>query len=256
MKKGFPVGIFVRAVAVITVDATQDRAADLVYRIKGEARIGKPMATLIPAAAIVDLIDPDQIPAPVRHIFLDGTEWEARLGTLASVRVPIRARAALDLPAFLRPQSKDGRYWLQSWVADQTSTGGLLLKEFQAQDVNLPGVTSLNASGRPEIVDQDQALAFSAARDIPYFLGDPDSRSSVRGSFPILQVSGEGVRLVRQGHFSAALFPRLLDGFPVDTANAAAAKYPLLQTDDLLCIQSPYELRQRLVERLEGGMER
>jgi tRNA A37 threonylcarbamoyladenosine synthetase subunit TsaC/SUA5/YrdC len=252
IKEGFPVGIFVRSVAVIALDGMDPNAVDKIYRLKSERRGDKPMATILPAKILAGLIDAERIPPELHEIFLDARELESRLGTLTSVRVPIRPQAASELPSGLAPQGDDGIYWLQSWVPDQSSPGGLLVKEFEQQGVKLPGVTSMNTSGEPEIVDQAEALNFSAAHGLALFLGDPQAGGSVRGSFPILEVGPAGIRVIRQGHFSAGLFQRLLDGAAVDESHARAAKYPLLQTDSLLSISSPYRLHDRLVALLDG----
>ncbi len=252
VKDGLPVGVFVRGVAVVAVDGAHPSATDAIYRMKGERRANKPIAALLPTATLVSLVDSEKIPAELRSIFLDPRELESRLGTLSSVRVPIRRQAAASLPPSLAPQSEDGIYWLQSWVPDQTSPGSLLVREFQEQGVILPGVTSMNTSGDPEIVDQAEAIAFCAARGVRFFLGDPQAQSRVRGSFPILQVDPDGIHVVRQGHFSSELFQRLLDGAALDESHAIAAKYPLLPTDSLASITSPYQLHDRLVALVDG----
>lgn len=252
VKDGFPVGIYVRGVAVVIVDAAHPRATDVIYRAKGERRTGKPMATLLPTETLVRLVDPERIPGELHHIFLDPQELESRLGALSSIRIPLRRDAVAYLPSGIAPKSDDGIYWLQSWVPDRTSPGGALVQELQEQQVMWPGVTSMNASGDPEIVDQGEALSFSAARGVPLFLGDPQAGSRVRGSFPILQVGPDGIHVIREGHFSARMFRRLLDGAAVDASLAKGPKYPLVETDSLDAITSPYRLHDRLIMLLDG----
>lgn len=252
VKDGFPVGLYVRGVAVIVVNGARPGAADTINLVKGERRTGKPLATILPTETFVQMIDPKMIPSELRKIFLDPDELEARLGTLGSIRFPLRPSVAPTPPPTLAPRSEDGTHWLQSWVPDQTSAGGLLVKEFQQQGVAFPGVSSMNTSGNPEIVDQDEARSFGVAHQLAYFLGDPQIAHSVRGSFPILQIGPRGVGVIRQGHFSAALFQRLLDGVRVDESQAIPAKYPLLPMDSLASITSPYQLHDRLVALLEG----
>src|SRR5690349_25093254 len=91
IKDGGCVGTFVRAVWVMWIDGANREAVETIYRVKGERRIGRPMATTLEAATFVELLDPDKIPVDMRKIFLDPQELEARLGMLCLIRAPLKA---------------------------------------------------------------------------------------------------------------------------------------------------------------------
>ncbi len=252
VRAGAPVGAFVRGVSVIWVDGARSDAAQTIYAIKGERRIGRPMMTILPAATLVKWMDADRIPFDLHSLFLDAAELEARLGTLSLLRVPIALAAAGILPPAVRSQTPDGQHWVQTWVPSGESPASRFVRDLQEPGVVFPGVTSMNRSGEPEIVEQSDGKAFSAAHGIPLFVGSSSSHQAVRGSFPILQVDMGGIHLIREGHFAARLFERLLDGARVDRSRATPAKFPLLNAGSLATATSAYQLHDQLVAMLDG----
>lgn len=252
IRHGRPVGTFVRGVCVIWVDAGNRDAVETIQRIKGEKRRGQPMATTLELETIVKLMDAENIPPGLKGVLLNPRELEARLGTLCLLRFPVRREAAAHLPSAIVSRTDDWLYWVQSWIPGGEGAPNHLTQELRAQGVHFPGVTSMNISGEPEIVEEAEAQAFCAAHAIPLFLRDPIARKIVQGSFPILQVDGKGVRLVREGHFRGELFQTLLDGAVIDRSQARPAKYPLVQTDALASITSPYQLHDQIVRLLDS----
>ena len=113
----------------------------------------------------------------------------------------------------------------------------------------------MNVSGRPEIADQKEALAFSGEHGIALLLRDPHPSPEAEGSFPILGVGPEGVVLLREGHFPGELFSVLLD-YDFDLTQAKAAKYPI-STDvreRFASHQLPaHALRSALLEMIHGS---
>ncbi len=250
VREGHPVGMFARGVCVLWVDAANFQAVESVQRIKGERRAGQPLTTALPVETLVDLMNPREIPDSLKYILMNPWELEMRLGTLCLLRFPVRWEAAAHLPPSLVSQTDNG-LWLQSWIPGGDSAPNRFVNELWEQCVRYPGVTSMNTSGAPEIVDQSEAEAFCAAHGIPMFLNDPAARQKVSGSFPILQVDRNGIHLVREGHISGALFETLLNGSAIDRARAHPAKFPLARTEALASITSPYELHDQLVQLLD-----
>jgi hypothetical protein len=223
---GQAIGTYLDGVDTIWINAANPTAVRMVEIMKGEARVGKPLSTTLESADLVPLLDEKHIPRSLHHIFLDPEELTARLGALAPVRLPVRGDVADQLPRVLTTRTADGAYWLQNWTPNGHEAGTLLVRELKMVGVNLPGATSMNVSGRPEIADQREALAFSREHGIPLLLCELQPSSDAEGSFPILGVGPQGVVLLREGHFPGELFQDLLD-YDVDLTQAKPAKYPI-----------------------------
>ena len=223
---GQAIGTYLDGVDTIWIDAGNPTAVRNVEIMKGEARTGKPLTTALESADLAPLLDEERIPEPLRHIFRDPEELTARLGALVPLRLPVRADAARQLPPVLVTQSADGTYWLQNWIPNGNESVTLLVRELKKAGVYFPGGTSMNVSGRPEIADQTEALAFSRQHGIALLLCEPHPSPEAEGSFPILGVGPEGVVLLREGHFPGELFRDLLD-YEVDLTQAKPAKFPI-----------------------------
>lgn len=252
--EGACVAAFVRSVWVLWLDPANRDAVATIYRIKGERRIGRPMGTTLPAASVVDMLDPARIAPDLRKIVLDPVELESRLGMLCLIRVPIKRSAVEMLPPDLVSHAADGTNWLQTCVITGSAPVVALIQTMQNLGVAYPAVTSMNVSGQPEIVEQDEAEAFCRARAIPLALADPEGMPLVRGSFPIIEVGAAGARLLRAGHFPSYLFRYLLDGADVALAGATPAKFPLVCThhEEAATRTNASQLREEIIARLEG----
>lgn len=232
MAAGYTVGAFVRTTCGIWIDGSSAAGVDAVYRIKGQKRVGRPFSMLLDAPRFVARLDPDQLAPALHDIFLDPDKLAARLGDLCFIRAPITAAAAGALPEELWSRTPDGTFWLQNWVGCDNAPALMLLEEMAAQGTELPVATSMNVSGQPEIVDQEDGAQFCREHDIPLFLHDPAHRGHVQGSYPIISIDHDGVHLLRHGHFPGELFRYLLDGLPVTLEGARPATYPLVPTHD------------------------
>jgi tRNA A37 threonylcarbamoyladenosine synthetase subunit TsaC/SUA5/YrdC len=253
LKEGYAVGSFTRAVCGIWVDAANEDAINEIYRIKGSQRVGRPMSTVLPAADFVELIDPHEVPAALGHAILDAGELQARFGSLGFIRAPIRQDAAEAMPAATVSRSSDGKYWLQNYVTTPSGIVRSFVQEMLEQGVVVPAATSMNISGQPEIVDQQEGAAFCESRGIPLFLADPDNDGRVRGSFPIVSFDRTGVRLLREGQFPGYLVRHLL-GCEVDSSNTSPAGYPVVRThsETRAAWIPPHQLHDEIVARLDG----
>src|SRR3712207_5813928 len=63
---GRPVGLFLGGLCVALGDAGSRAFAEWTVSSKGEGRIGRPLATILPAREVVPLLDPDAL-APALH---------------------------------------------------------------------------------------------------------------------------------------------------------------------------------------------
>jgi hypothetical protein len=252
MRGGRPVGVFGRSVASIWVDPTIDQAVAAVYRIKGDKRTGMPLSMILATDDLPRLIDPDLIAPELRPLLLNGPDLAARLSTLVWIRFPLRRAAADRLPACLVSTTPDGTRWGQGWITDEGDVHGLLVTRLAENGVKLMAPTSMNVSGEPEIVSGEDGAEFCARHDIPLYLPDPEDAKAVQGSYPIIEVGRQGVRLVREGHFPSYLLSYLLDGIAVQTDGYRPAKYAVLPT------HSPAEARKlpayQLHDEIQGAL--
>jgi hypothetical protein len=200
------------------------------------------------------MIDPDQIAPSARGLFLDADRLRSRLGSLCFIRIPIRKQVGTALPPRLVSQTDDGTYWLQNWIPSGCRSSELWMQALHRQNIEFPSATSMNVSGTPELVDQQAGTEFCETHGISIFLGDPESRNEVKGSFPILQVDNTGIRLIREGHFPGTLFRHVLQGWEIDLSDYKPAKYPLVQLPEALTsgAMAGDELRLALIEHLDG----
>lgn len=253
IKEGYPVGGFVRSTCGIWVDADNPRGVEAILRIKGPKRTGRPISTMLYADDLLELIDFESIRPDLRPMFQDAGELASRLATLCFMRVPVTESAVRRLPEVVLSVTPDGIRWVQNYIPGKSSPGFPLVDAMLEAGIRIPSATSMNVSGEPEIVDQQDALEFCAAQGISLFLADPGVEPVAKGSYPIISAGPEGVKLLREGHFPGYLFRYLLQT-DVDTSGAAPAKFPVYLTHCERCASGmePHELHDEIVALLEG----
>ncbi len=229
-----------------------ESALDALYRIKGEARGGRPVGTILTASAFIDMLQPDRIAPSARTLMLDGQVLASRLGSICFIRAPMKAELSESLPDRLFSKTDDWTYWIQNWLPEGCRPASPWIDAMREKDILLPAASSMNVSGEPEIADQEEGRAFCEAKGVPIFLADPENPGRARGSFPILQIDEERIRLLRSGHFDPNLFRTLLAGWDIDISSYQDAKFPLVDIPQGGTIDDPGELRQRLLEHLDG----
>jgi hypothetical protein len=251
---GKVVGSYIRGVCGLWIDGASSNAIALVDEIKGEQRAGRPFGTTLDGPEFANMIDPDQIAPAIRDLFLDADVLRQRLGSLCFIRIPIKGKIGSELPPRLVSQTEDEIYWLQNWIPWGCRSSELWMEAMQRQGIEYPSATSMNVSGTPELVEQAAGVEFCEAHGISIFLGDPESKREVQGSFPILQVDKAGISLIREGHFPGLLFRHLLQEWEVDLRNFKPGKYPLVQIPEELSSGAitGQLLRNALIEQLDG----
>jgi hypothetical protein len=249
---GSPVGFFLGGLCVALGDAGNPVFAEWTVRSKGEGRIGRPLATILPAQEVVPMIDPDGIAPALRHIVLDPSELVARLSPLVFIRLPIRESAARSVPPWLQSRGPDGRPLFQFMDPQGYDPVRRFMEALREQGVRFPGGSSMNVSGQPEVVVREEGIAFAQEKGIPLFLADRLSPIGITGSYPILLFGADGVSLVREGPVPGWVFERLLE-HPVDTTATKPATYPQLDVAPaLLEGLTPYQVRAAVTLRLQG----
>jgi hypothetical protein len=252
---GNPVGFFLGGLCVALGDAGNPAFAAWTTRSKGEGRVGRPLATILPAQDVVPMVDPEGIPAPLRHIFLDPAELVARLSALVFIRLPIRESAARTVPAWLLSRGADGRPLFQFMDPHGYEPVRAFMAALREEGVRFPGGSSMNVSGQPEVVRCEEGIAFARQKGVPLFLADRLSPIGITGSYPILLLGADGVSLVREGPVPGWVLERLLQ-HPIDTTETRPAKYPQLAVSPaLLDGLTPYRSRAAVTLRLQGWSE-
>jgi len=254
LKEGFPIGTYIRGVCGLWADGRSSTSLNAIYRIKGSRRGDRPLGTTLASTEFVKLLDADRIAPSVRALFLDARELANRLGSISFLRVPIWEEAGASLPSRLVSRAPDGSYWLQNWLPEGCQPARGWMEALRKESVDLPAVTSMNVSGKPELVDEETGLQFCQEHQVPLFLGDRKSPGRAKGSFPILQVGSEGIALIREGHFPARLFQSLLGDWEIDLSNYQSASFPPVDLPQEIeeAVESPKRLRLQLLEFLDG----
>lgn len=254
LRQGFPIGTYIRGVCGLWADGNSQEGLDALYRIKGERRGSRPVGTTLTAPAFIELPHPNKISDSAIELLLDEHKLVQRLGSLCFIRVPVREKVGGSLPDRLVSRSEDGTYWIQNWLPEGCAPAAAWMDSVRELGVTLPVATSMNVSGRPEIVDQEQGRQFCVVNHVPLFLADPENPGRVRGSFPIIQVDRAGIALIREGHFPAAVFQALLVGWNIDLSNYQRAKFPPVEVPQPAGVlgEEPSGLRRRLLRALDG----
>lgn len=253
---GLPIGTYVRGVCAIWVDGDNESAIETAYKIKKRGR--RPFGVILSATSLGEMIDVDRISPETRSLFLNPKLLSARLGSLCFIRYPIRESIALSLPDAVLSRDGEGTPWLQSWLPEGCLTTRIWMQQLHKRRIDLPIVSSMNVSGQPELVDQDEGAVFCDRHGILYFLGDPESVEVAKGSFPIVQVDETGISVIREGHFPSFLFDHLLDGWKTDRDNLQPARYPVIETHSQQSASAiaPDELRRQMIDVLDGAPDK
>ncbi len=248
--QGEPVGAYVRGVCGVWGDGRNFEFVDAVCRIKGERRKNRPLAASLPSRLVVSLVDASMIPDPLRPIFLDADELSAHLGSLCFIRLPITDEAARQLPEVLVSHTENGTPILQNWDPTGHEAALDLVDKLLALEVCYPAITSMNISGQPEIVKQDQGIAFATSTGIPMFLVDHQDKGLVRGSYTILAVDSHGVTVVREGNIPSDMLGAILNK-PLNHSHIVASKFPQPIIDhSSIDTRDPKAIRNSLIRQL------
>ncbi len=221
--KGEPIGIFNRGVCAIWGDGRNIKFYESVTQIKGEERGKKPLATTLRTKDFLAFIDKKSVPRFLRHM-LNAQDLAARIGSLCFLRIPIGEKFAKSLPHYVLSKSK-GVYEMQNWDAYGHNPTGKFIDLLINNKITLPAVTSMNYSGDPEIVDQAKGIKFSKEKGIKMFLTDEKDPGIVKGSYTIISIEKNGLRLVRDGNVPGHVFTHLLES-NIDVRGSIPSKFP------------------------------
>ncbi len=222
--EGKPVGLYNRGVCAIIGNGADPSFSEAVKEVKGEKRGNRPLAAMLPTRKFVELLDPEKISDKLHEVFLDADELAKRTSSLCFIRGPVTEEAALLLPASMVFRLDDGTPVVQNWDPEGNNPAHLLVGSIMDKGVAYPAVTSLNASGTPEIVDQIEGEKFSREHGISLFLSDPKDKKRTKGSYSIIGISNSGVHLVRDGNVPVSWLRKIL-GIDIEDGDATPSKF-------------------------------
>lgn len=220
VRAGGVVGAHFGTVFGLIVDGSHAGVADEIMAIKGTARGHKPLGICTRPARLVGLIDLASMPPDVRR--LTEAPWFAeQLAGVVAVRAP--ASPVIGLPEHLVSEV-DGRRWVQVFDPLRMPGASDLIAAMWAAGVDWVAATSMNESGRTEIVDLEEAVDFAVRHGLR-LLFEPSAMHEASGSLPILELNPGGLRLDRHGIIALADLEAAV-GEPIDATGAIPAHFP------------------------------
>lgn len=212
---------------------------------------GRTFGLSLRAEDFLTIVNHDNIHRDAWPLLEDAEVFVGRLGAMAFVRAPA-------LPQVLEHQGvpesvishREATPIVQNWAPDGKSNTEVLLQHAEGLGVVFPAVTSLNASGQPEITTEAEAIIFARKTHLPILTDNSADKTTFQGSFPIIELTQNGIALVRtrESCIGHTLMRRLLADMRLYVPNALKAPSGL-DIAGLETLHGP-ELRLGLLEAL------
>lgn len=247
------VGVSNRGVNAIWMDGKNLEAVERMQAIKGEARGARPVALTIGFDRLKEMIEPTTLTDEVRRFLVATGDLKDHLGSLCFLRVPLKQEYRVAVPASSLSTDTLGRSWIQTWDPFGHEPTEDLIKIAESLGVEYPAVTSMNISGQPEIVDQDEGEEFSRKSGIPIYLRDPRIHDRIQGSYTIITLGDNGVEVTRDGNIPQRVLQPIFGGLVFSTDKMTAPKYPQMEFPDILINGlSAREIRTAVLRYVNG----
>lgn len=225
--EGEVVGIFNRGVCALWFDGANEKTVKKMWKIKGEGRIGRPIALTLSIEEFISMIDVSILPDDVRNL-IHAPDFKLQVGSLCFIRAPVKTHHQKSIPPHAKSFESDGVCMIQNWDSFGHHPTEQFLDEVKKMGVKHPAVTSMNTTEQPEIVDQDLGESFCKEHGIPIFLKDPKAHPRHLGSYTIFTFGPQGIKLDRDGNIPARFFRKIF-GLSFDTKGAKKPNYPQLK---------------------------
>lgn len=247
------VGVFNRGVNAIWVDGQNLEAVGKMQTVKREAKGGRPVALTIGFDRLTTMIDSDVLTDEVRRFLMATEDIKDHLGSLCFLRVPLKDEYTQVVPFSSLSTDAQGRYWIQTWDPFGHESTEDLIKIAESLGVEFPAVTSMNISGQPEIVDQNEGEEFSRKGGIPIYLRDPRIHDRIKGSYTIITLGENGVEVTRDGNIPHRILKPIFGGLSFSTDKMTTPKYPQMEfPDSLITGLSVREIRVAILRYVNG----
>jgi hypothetical protein len=227
-------------------NARNDILASLVQSVKGESRDPtRPLGLTVPFDTIQAPYDTTHIQdIAVRDLIKDASALTEHLGGLAFVRGRVNESLIGDhLPSAIVSNPKNMTHnRRQAYPEIQIyspagNTAASRIIQLMLDNGGLPVMTSANYTGQPEIITEKDAREFAAEQRLPIYVARPDGEKDMRprSSYPILQVTDDGMTVIRTGFMDAALIRALVPSIPlsIDTQPNKHDEKHILRHEDL-----------------------
>lgn len=249
--RGGVIGFYNRGVNAIIVDGENKKAVKRIKTIKGEGRNGRPVALTIGFEVFLKMVDTSNLTDEVKEI-LELRDLKKDLGSLCFIRAPLHERFKGEVPAEALLIDDAGDAWIQTWDPHGHDYTEDLINQTLKLGVKFPAITSMNVSGNPEIINQDEAELFCKDHNIDMYLRDENANSKLKGSYTIIALEKRGTRLVREGNIPSWIIEKILN-LKIDKKDADEAKYPHMKfPSDELSELPPEEIRSRILSHIRG----
>lgn len=248
VEAGGVVGAHFGTVFGLIVDGSHRGVADEIMHIKGAARGYKPLGVCTRPGRLLELMELGTLAPDARR--LAEAPWFAdQLAAMVAVRAP--AAPASGIPDHLH-SDVDGRRWVQVFDPLRMPGTSTLIAAMWESGVEWVAATSMNESGRTEIVDLGAATEFAERHELP-ILFEAVYEHAASGSLPILELGPAGIRLDRHG-IIALTDLEAATGEQIDATDAIPAHFPPMPVQPgLLDGLSPGEATAELLGLLYPG---
>lgn len=227
---GEAIATFLGGTAGIVGDGANVKFVEKVSLAKGEKRERRTMAGLLTAEEVIEIADIEEVPPSLKKAFADPGELTSRLGNVAFFRFTVKRKLGGKIPPSMISKSKEGREIFQAFIPAGNFTLEALCRAMDKAAIKWKAGTSLNPSGDPEIVDQNNAVTFvreNRALRI-YIQGKESNPRRHWGSYPIIQAFRDRLTLVRSGFIPEKHLGEVL-GSKLEIINSSKPNYA--QTD-------------------------
>lgn len=245
---GEVVGVFNRGVCALWFDCANPKAVKKIWQIKGEGRKSRSLSLTIKLEEFLAMVDSGKLHADVRNL-INGGDFQSKVGSLCFIRAPIKKEYEEDIPHHAKNYS-DGVCMVQNWDAHGHEPVEEFLNEVRKKGVKYPAVTSMNLTGQPEIVSQEEGEQFAQKMGLPIFLKDPQAHPRHVGSYTIFTFGRKGIILDRDGNIPAGLFGKIF-GLPIDAEKAKKPNYPQLNFPEMIKNLSGIKAREAILLYLQ-----
>lgn len=249
--KGKVVGIFNRGVCALWFDGGNQKAIKKIVQIKGEKRKMKAISLTLSLKEFIPMIDLTLLPEEVVN-FLKSSDLKRKIGSLLFIRAPIKKEFQNLIPNHAKTLNEEGVCMVQNWDSHGHTSTENFLRELRDLGVVHPAVTSMNESEKAEIVDQKLGEKFCQDKKIGIFLKDPKAHPKHKGSYTIISLDKDGVRLQRDGNIPGWIIELIL-GMPLIRDNTKKTKYSQLKFPKKVLQNLPsHKIREEVLQYLKA----
>lgn len=245
------IGVFNRGVCALWFDGGSQKAINRLLDVKGEKRLGRPIALTLSLEEFIPMVDLKNLPGGLAD-FLSSSDLKSKIGSLCFIRAPLKKDFHMIIPDAAKSFDEQGVCMIQNWDSFGHNPVEQLLLLIKKFGISHPGVTSMNVTGQSEIVDQKEAERFCRDFGIPIFLKDPRAHPKHVGSYTIFTFNQNGIKLERDGNIPADLF-KFIFGLPIDRDDARKPRHPQLKFPiSRMKKLSPSKIRQATLLFIRG----